>query len=69
MEESPVSNKIKNPLLSKTIWTNVIGVLAIYLTTEYNFEVSEEQQAQLVGWVIAILNIILRFVSDTKVRF
>lgn len=57
----------KNILTSKTLWANVIGLGAAYLGSK-GIGVSGETQAQIVTGVLAVVNIILRLVTNKPVH-
>jgi len=50
----------KSPLLSKTIWINVLAVTAFYLQSKFGFVISPEDQIYVLGFVNLILRVITR---------
>ena len=52
---------------SKTLWVNVIAVIASITVTLGLFDLTPELQATIIGVVMGIVNIALRFVTDKKV--
>lgn len=53
----------KSPLQSKTIWINVIAFIAMIVQTQTGFVISAEEQLA----VLAVLNVILRFVTTEAI--
>ncbi len=54
---------------SKTLWANVIaGAATVAGVFGVDVGLGPEEQAQLVAGVMVVVNIILRFVTDTKIR-
>lgn len=51
---------------SRTIWANVVGLGAI-VGARYGLELTEAAQAEVVAAVMALINIALRFVTDSPV--
>ena len=52
---------------SKTLWVNVIVVIASITGALGLFDLTPELQATIIGVVMGIVNIALRFVTDKKV--
>jgi hypothetical protein len=52
--------------LSKTIWANVIAIGAAILGA-FNIDVDPETQAQIAAGIVAVANIILRFVTKEPI--
>ncbi|MBE0598332.1 MAG: hypothetical protein IH614_13775, partial [Desulfuromonadales bacterium] len=50
---------MKNPLLSKTLWVNLLGIAALLGQAKYGFVVSPEDQAV----ALAAVNLLLRLVT------
>lgn len=50
---------------SKTIWTNIIAIIAVILA-EYGINIPPEQYATIAAIIIAIINIILRGITKSK---
>jgi len=53
---------------SKTLWVNLIAVVAIILNSQFGFQLDAETQAVVVTTVLAVVNIILRFFTDTEIE-
>ena len=53
---------------SKTIWANIVGALA-YAATAFGFDLglTADVQLQLVGGIMVVINILLRFVTTKPV--
>ena len=51
---------------SKTFWVNIISIVAI-LGATYGFDIDTETQAMLATTVLAVINIILRFVTKQPI--
>ena len=51
---------------SKTIWANVIAVVAV-LAGSAGFEITADLQASIVATVMGITNIVLRFITKTPI--
>lgn len=62
MEEKPVV-AVKRILKSKTIWVNVIALIAFALENKFGFPISQELQME----VLSLVNIALRFVTHEKI--
>jgi len=52
---------------SKTLWVNTIAFVAA-LASSFGFEIGAEQQGALVGGVMAVVNIVLRLITDRPVK-
>lgn len=53
---------------SKTLWANVIGgLVAVGTTFGFDLGLDAEAQASIVGGVMAVINIILRFMTTAPV--
>ena len=53
---------------SKTIWANVIaGAAAIAVSFGFDFGLTPDVQAQVLVGVMAVINIVLRFVTKSAV--
>lgn len=55
---------------SKTIWANVIAFAATMATVfgvDLPFALTPEAQAEIVAAIMAVVNIVLRFVTDTPI--
>lgn len=50
---------------SKTLWLNVLGIVAIVLQTQIGFVLSAELQTS----VLAILNVVLRIVTKEPIHW
>lgn len=57
----------KNFLLSKTFWVNVLAFVASMFGIQEL--VSPEFQAEIVATVMAIVNIVLRFLTKKPIKF
>ncbi len=53
---------------SKTIWVNVIAMLAIILNALWGFEMDAEFQAAIATTILAVVNIVLRFTTTKPVE-
>ena len=54
---------------SRTIWVNIIaGVAGLAGAFGIDFGLTAEQQAQIVGGILIVANIILRLVTKTAVK-
>lgn len=62
--ESP-GDAVKRVFQSKTIWVNVLALIALFVQEKYGFVVSEELQMQL----LTLINIALRFVTHEKIAW
>ena len=63
--QSSSENSSKSILLSKTIWVNVIAVIALFLQNQYGFVLDESLQVEILG----IINIILRLITKEPVQW
>lgn len=63
--DKETSSQIKHVLKSKTIWVNVIALLAIIIQKNSGFELSPDLQMEL----LTIVNIILRLVTSEKITW
>ncbi len=61
-EESPAV-QVKRVLLSKTIWVNLLALLALFVEKRYGFLIDPELQMQ----ILTLINIALRFVTHEKI--
>ena len=52
---------------SKTLWVNLISIGAI-IGAAYGFEIDTETQAVLATGILAVVNIILRFVTNQPIK-
>ena len=52
---------------SKMIWVNVIAVVAIILNSQYGIDLDTEVQAALATSILAIVNIVLRVVTNQPI--
>tara|TARA_R110000744_G_scaffold144595_1_gene256719 strand:+ start:336 stop:521 length:186 start_codon:yes stop_codon:yes gene_type:complete len=60
---------IKPWYCSKTLWVNVIaGAVTVAGAFGVDVGLEAEEQAQIVAGVMVIVNIALRFVTDSKIR-
>ena len=57
---------MKHPLASKTLWVNLIALIAS-IAAGFGFDIDAEVQASLVGGVMAVVNIVLRLVTTQPV--
>ena len=48
---------------SKTLWVNFLAIVAIILNSQFGIELDVEVQAALATSILAIINIVLRFVT------
>lgn len=51
---------------SKTIWTNLVALGAL-IGARYGLEITEAMQAEVVGGVLALVNIALRLVTGSPI--
>jgi len=58
----------KNWYTSKTIWVNLITFVAIILNSLWGIQLDAELQATLATTILAIVNIILRFVTAQPIK-
>ena len=54
----------KKWLKSKTVWANVVFIIAFVLTAKYGIEIDAETQAILSSGILAVINIILRLKTN-----
>lgn len=52
---------------SKTLWVNIIGLIASVLTAFGVTDLDAELQASIVGIAMTVINIVLRFATTTAV--
>ena len=52
---------------SKTIWVNLLALVAIILNSLYGIELEAEAQAAIATGVLAVLNIVLRAITKEPV--
>lgn len=61
-------NESKHFLASKTIWVNVLGGVAFVATLlGFDLNLGEVEQEAIIGGILAVVNVILRFVTDKPV--
>jgi len=53
---------------SKTVWVNLIALMAV-LASFKGIEITPEEQAQILTGVLAIVNILLRFTTHEPIVF
>ena len=59
----------KGPLESKTIWVNGVALLAAVTGTfGLDLGLDAETQAALVGGIMAVVNVVLRFMTRTAIK-
>jgi len=51
---------------SKTVWVNVVALIAV-LASFKGVEIAPEEQAQIVAGILAVVNILLRFITDEPI--
>ena len=51
--------------LSKTLWVNLISIIAVILAGRTEFKISSEVQLQ----ILAVINIILRLVTKEEIKW
>ena len=60
--------QVKDWYASKTLWANIIaGIVTAAGVFGINLGLDAETQAQLVGGIMAVVNIVLRFVTDKPI--
>jgi hypothetical protein len=64
---NPVSASDKPWWASKTLWVNAIAVAGAISTGLFGLDIDQETQASLVAGVLAVVNILLRVVTDKPV--
>jgi len=52
---------------SKTLWVNFLAIVAIILNSQFGIELDVEVQAALATSILAIINIVLRFVTSQPI--
>ena len=53
---------------SRTVWANIIaGVVTVATVFGLDLGLSPETQAELVTGIMVVVNLVLRFVTDTKI--
>jgi len=52
---------------SKTLWVNFLAIVAIILNSQFGIELDVEVQAVLATSILAIINIVLRFVTSQPI--
>lgn len=57
----------KNILQSKTLWANLIALVAVLLGA-HNIDLDADTQTQLVATILVVVNIVLRFVTKQPVH-
>ena len=65
LQLKPKPKIMKNFLSSKTLWVNVIALIALILQLVNGFVISAESQIAL----ITVINLILRFFTGTPLTF
>ena len=55
----------KSFLQSRTVWLNVIGLIALYVQSQFGYVITPEAQSA----VLLLLNLILRFDTDSPIGF
>jgi hypothetical protein len=58
-------NGVKSLLMSKTVWANIIAVIVMLVNRTYGYNISPEVEIQ----VLAVINIILRKITNEPVRW
>ncbi len=53
--------------MSKTVWVNFCAILAIVLNSQYGIEMDADTQAAMATSILAVINIILRLVTNQPV--
>lgn len=53
---------------SKTLWVNAIAIVAIILNSQFGFEMDAEAQAVAATTILAVVNIVLRFFTNTEIE-
>jgi len=56
---------MKKWIKSKMIWVNIAAIIAIVLNAQYGIQMDAEAQATLATGLLAVVNIILRLVTNT----
>lgn len=59
--------EVKKWWTSKTIWVNVVAIIAVVLNSLYGVEFSAEVQATIATSVLAVVNLILRIITKEPV--
>lgn len=59
------SRQIKSVFRSKTIWINIIALIALIIEKQYGFGMSADLQMEL----LTIVNIILRLITHEKISW
>lgn len=58
----------KSIFASKTLWANVVaGVVAVSTAFGFDLGLNAESQTALVGGIMAVVNIVLRFMTSAPV--
>lgn len=52
----------KNIVYSKTMWANILAMVALLLQFRYGFVISPEEQAA----ILAVINMLLRLITQEK---
>lgn len=52
----------KNIVYSKTMWVNILTMVALLLQFRYGFVISPEEQAA----ILAVINMLLRLITQEK---
>ena len=55
----------KSFLKSRTVWLNVIGLIALYAQSQFGYVITPEAQSA----VLLLLNLILRFDTSEPISF
>lgn len=67
-KETEPMNPPKHPLASKTLWVNVVaGIAAVGTAFGLDLGLDAEQQTAIVGGIMALVNIVLRFVTKQPI--
>ena len=64
MTPTPIPPKSKPKYKSKTLWINIVALLAIIAQIQFGFIIHPEEQAALV----IVINLILRLVTNTALE-
>lgn len=57
--------KVKNIFLSKTIWVNLLALIAFFAQRHYGFVIDESLQVEILG----AINILLRIITNEPVKW
>ena len=64
-EEAEATGSLKSIWKSKTLWVNLVSIVALAIQQKYGFVISEETQIQAIG----VINILLRTVTHEPVKW